>query len=245
MRSTPAGSARRPYSAVNSGFTNLPGGYTSIPNTELDAETSDNVEVGVRSAVGRVSVGVTGFLNGYDNFILQVQRGVNPATRLLEFQYQNLSKVTIKRRRAARRGASRRRAAPPRQLRASFAATTFGADGRAAQLHRAGPGRRRPRIRRAVAAAGARKRWCARSRRSPRAARRGDRVLRAGALCGGGSGRLDRIANRLTLRAGVLNLTDAKYFEWSNVRGRLATDTTIDRYTSPGISGVFVSSYGW
>ena len=44
-----------PYSAVNSGFTNLLGGYTSIPNTNLNAETSDNAEVGVRSTVGRLS----------------------------------------------------------------------------------------------------------------------------------------------------------------------------------------------
>ena len=37
-----------PYTAINSGFTNLLGGYTSIPNTELDPETSDNVEGGIR-----------------------------------------------------------------------------------------------------------------------------------------------------------------------------------------------------
>ena len=54
-----------------------------------------------------------------------------------------------------------------------------------------------------------------------------------------------RIANRVTLRGGVLNLTDATYFDWSNVRGRMASDTTIDRYTAPGISGVFSLAYGW
>ena len=42
----------------------------------------------------------------------------------------------------------------------------------------------------------------------------------------------------LTLRGGVLNLTDAKYFGGSNVRGRAATDPMIDRYSSPGISGL-------
>ena len=49
----------------------------------------------------------------------------------------------------------------------------------------------------------------------------------------------------LTLRGGVLNLTDATYFEWPNVRGRQATDPTIDRYTSPGISGLVSLAYGW
>jgi hypothetical protein len=35
---------------------------------------------------GPVSVAVTGFMNYYDNFILQAQRGVNATTRLLEFE---------------------------------------------------------------------------------------------------------------------------------------------------------------
>ena len=43
----------------------------------------------------------------------------------------------------------------------------------------------------------------------------------------------------------MLNLTDAKYFEWTNVRGRQATDPAIDRYTSPGISGLVSIGYGW
>ncbi|MCY3842421.1 MAG: hypothetical protein OXH69_02635 [Acidobacteria bacterium] len=40
----------------------------------------------------------------------------------------------------------------------------------------------------------------------------------------------------LTFRLGLLNLTDANYFEWWNVRGRPADDPVIDRYSSPGIS---------
>ncbi len=54
-----------------------------------------------------------------------------------------------------------------------------------------------------------------------------------------------RIASRLTLRGGVLNLTDATYFDWSNVRGRMATDTTIDRYTARASAACSVFSYGW
>ena len=53
------------------------------------------------------------------------------------------------------------------------------------------------------------------------------------------------LAGGVTLRGGVLNLTDTTYFDWSNVRGRPATDTTIDRYTSPGISGLVSLAYGW
>jgi hypothetical protein len=32
---------------------------------------------------------------------------------------------------------------------------------------------------------------------------------------------------------------------WTNVRGRQATDPTIERYSSPGISAVVSASYGW
>jgi hemoglobin/transferrin/lactoferrin receptor protein len=53
------------------------------------------------------------------------------------------------------------------------------------------------------------------------------------------------LPNRLTLRAGVLNLTNARYFEWANVRGRSANDRLIDRYSSPGASGLVSLSYGW
>jgi len=43
------------------------------------------------------------------------------------------------------------------------------------------------------------------------------------------------LGRTVTLRGGVLNLTDQKYFEWQNVRERSATDPTIDRYSSPGV----------
>ena len=49
----------------------------------------------------------------------------------------------------------------------------------------------------------------------------------------------------VTVRGGILNLTDQKYFEWPNVRGRSAADPAIDRYSSPGISGLVSVSYGW
>ncbi|MYF29419.1 MAG: hypothetical protein F4169_11290 [Gammaproteobacteria bacterium] len=49
----------------------------------------------------------------------------------------------------------------------------------------------------------------------------------------------------LTLRLGALNLTDAKYFEWWNVRGRQSNDPVIDRYSSPGISFIASLGYNW
>ena len=53
------------------------------------------------------------------------------------------------------------------------------------------------------------------------------------------------LAESLTFRLGLLNLTDARYFEWWNVRGRQANDPVIDRYSSPGVSVVGSLGYDW
>ena len=53
------------------------------------------------------------------------------------------------------------------------------------------------------------------------------------------------LGEALLVRFGLLNLTDAKYFEWWNVRGRLPGDPAIDRYTSPGINAVASLAYDW
>ena len=84
-----------PYSAINTGFTNPRGGYTTLPNSALRAETSDNLELGIRTAFDRASFGFSGFSNRYDDFIEMTDIGFNPLTRLLEFQSQNLEEARI------------------------------------------------------------------------------------------------------------------------------------------------------
>ncbi|MET0556934.1 MAG: TonB-dependent receptor [Vicinamibacteria bacterium] len=232
-----------PYNAVNSGFTNPQGGYTSIPNTDLRPETSENFETGLRFAGGAVSAGVTGFWNTYDDFILQADRGVNPATGLLEFQYQNVSKARI---RGLELQAEARLSESVR-LRGAWAFVS-GHDTSASEETPLGT------IAPNQGAFGI--------GYAPRGKRfGGDLVARVtsgqseedvaeGAFLPDSYAVLDltgwvRIARGLVLRAGVLNLTDRKYFEWANVRGRLASDPAIDRYSSPGISGLVSLSAGW
>jgi hemoglobin/transferrin/lactoferrin receptor protein len=231
-----------PYSAINSGFTNLLAGYTSVPNTELDPETSDNFEGGVRSTVGRVSVGVTAFSNHYDNFILQAQRGVNPSTGLLEFQYQNLAKVRI----AGVELQADARVSNAVRVRASYA--VIRGDDVSGQtdvpLETIAPDQGVIGIEFAPS-----KRWG--SELTVRAVRgKSSETLAPGLFGPSAFGVVDiygwvTLTRTVTLRAGVLNLTDATYFEWANVRGRLATDATIDRYSSPGMSGIVSLAYGW
>jgi hemoglobin/transferrin/lactoferrin receptor protein len=232
-----------PYSAVNSGFTNLQGGYTSISNPDLEAETSDNVEGGVRAVVGRASVGATVFSNHYDDFIQQVSIGLNPATRLLEFQYRNVSKVVI-------RGVELQgdaRLSSTLRLRASYALirgddvsgdvdvplNTIAPDQGVVGLEYAARSGRWGGELSARAVSGQRQAVAGDGRFAPAAYAVADLIAWV------------ELRPRLTLRAGVLNLTNARYFEWSNVRGRPAGDTTIDRYSSPGASGLVSLAYGW
>ncbi|MEM6452723.1 MAG: TonB-dependent hemoglobin/transferrin/lactoferrin family receptor [Cyanobacteria bacterium P01_D01_bin.105] len=57
------------YNEVNSGFTNQIFGYRTLPNPDLDAETSDSFEIGVRGAYSQFDFAFTGFYNRYDDFI--------------------------------------------------------------------------------------------------------------------------------------------------------------------------------
>ncbi|MEO1634414.1 MAG: TonB-dependent receptor [Cyanobacteria bacterium J06631_9] len=57
------------YNEVNSGFTNQIFGYRTLPNPDLDAETSNSFELGVRGAYPQLDFGLTAFYNRYDDFI--------------------------------------------------------------------------------------------------------------------------------------------------------------------------------
>lgn len=232
-----------PYSAINSGFTNLLGGYTSIPNTSLVAETSRNFEAGVRMNVARISVGVTGFVNQYDNFIDQVQRGVNTTTGLLEFQYQNFAEVNL-------RGVELQGEARLSQLvrlRGSYAAIR----GRNLSAGNDVPLNSVPPNQGAIGLAfsAPSNRWGSdlvlRAVRGQSQATAGTGLFAPQAFAVADLTGWWAVSGSFTVRAGIMNLTDAKYFEWGNVRGRSATDPAIDRYTSPGINGLLAVSYGW
>jgi len=60
------------YSEINSGFTNLTSPffkYETLSNPDLEPETSDSFEVGVRGNFSQFDFRVTGFYNSYENFI--------------------------------------------------------------------------------------------------------------------------------------------------------------------------------
>jgi hemoglobin/transferrin/lactoferrin receptor protein len=86
-----------PLDAVNTGFTNFAGGYTTLPNADLRPERGESVELGFRRISDYGSVEITAYQNSYEDFIEGLAvRGFNPVTQLLEFQARNLDEAEIK-----------------------------------------------------------------------------------------------------------------------------------------------------
>ncbi|NEQ96361.1 MAG: TonB-dependent hemoglobin/transferrin/lactoferrin family receptor [Cyanothece sp. SIO2G6] len=85
------------YDEVNSGFTNFLFGYRTLPNPNLDAETSDSFELGVRGDFEQFDFGVVGFYNNYDDFIEFQQVGTEPieGRDFLVFQNVNVDSAEI------------------------------------------------------------------------------------------------------------------------------------------------------
>ena len=238
-----------PYSAVNTGFASPRGGYTALPNTALRAETSDNFEVGARAAFDRVSLGLSAFSNRYDDFIELADLGVNPLTGLLEFQSRNLDRAAIsgvELRGEAYLGDS----VTVRGSYARIAGTEF-LKGAADDL---------PLAQETPLGSIAPNEGVVGLRYAPRSARWGSEVSlrfveaqrpgKASQFAPDAYRIVDvlsfvSLTEALKLRVGLLNLTDARYFEWWNVRGRQAGDPVIDRYSSPGVSAITSLAYDW
>ncbi|MBT1450592.1 TonB-dependent hemoglobin/transferrin/lactoferrin family receptor [Glaciecola sp. XM2] len=85
-----------PMDDVNVGFTNFAGGYTSLANPELEAESVVSHELGLRGYSQAFEWSVSAYVNQYDDFIESLAVvGFNPETRLLEFQARNIDELEI------------------------------------------------------------------------------------------------------------------------------------------------------
>jgi hemoglobin/transferrin/lactoferrin receptor protein len=89
-----------PYNDVNVGFTNLQFGYTAIPNPDLEPESSKSWELGLRASYDWGRLSLTGFYNRYEDFIESLvaldPSDPNAVPGLITFQSQNLTEVTIR-----------------------------------------------------------------------------------------------------------------------------------------------------
>ncbi|MBP7339564.1 TonB-dependent hemoglobin/transferrin/lactoferrin family receptor [Niveispirillum sp.] len=225
-------------SQVNNGFSNPIQNYRSISNPDLKPETSRTVELGLRLRGADWQGSVTGFKGWYDDFIDQILvsgsfTAANPAT----YQYVNLSKVTI-------HGLEAKANLDVGQGfglvgGAAYAKGTQETGGVKAPLDSIDPVKVTLGI----------------SWEEPEDGRFGASLSaiysakkstgRIAAACTGGCFTpgdfvvLDatarwRVTDFATLRAGLFNITDRKYWWWSDVRGLSATSAVRDSYTQPG-----------
>ncbi|MFY8143716.1 MAG: TonB-dependent hemoglobin/transferrin/lactoferrin family receptor [Caulobacter sp.] len=224
-------------SQVNTGFSNPVSNYQSISNPDLKPETSRTLEAGVRLARNNWRLSVAGFTGEYDDFIEQVQVGGNfTAANPAVYQYVNLSGVTISG--AEAKGSVALGAGFTARAGVAYAKGSSKARGVSTPLVSIDP----LKITGSVA-------YRAPSGRfgSDLAVIHSDRksASRTGLTCTGGcftppaftvadATAWWAVTDAVTVRAGVFNLTDEKYWWWADARGLSDTSTVKDAYSQPG-----------
>ncbi len=216
-----------PYDTANFGFTNAVFGYTIIPNGDLNPETVDGFEGGVR---GRFNDGssfqLAGFYNRYSDFIQTRVIGTNGPLQI--FQYQNIRSAEIY-------GAEARgeyRFAPEWRLRASAAF----AEGTDLETNRPLDGV--DPLRGTIGVS-----WQGTSGLGvdviATGALRNRRTSGTADFKAPGYGVLDIAAHydldrSLTINAGLFNVTNTRTFQTPDVAGLAATSSQRDLYAQPG-----------
>ena len=233
-----------PYSSVNSGFSNLAGGYQTLANPDLDPETSENLEFSLKTYNSRGSALFTYFDNDYEDFIQDtVFVGVSD-TGLALFQPQNIDRVKI-------HGFEFQgdwRLNPNFWLQGAYADITG---------ENANTGEPLDTIEPQKGVLGLQYRWksefgatlngtfvAAKKREDAVAVNETEPFLPE-------SYQLFDLTmywqptDHIVVHLGGFNLTGETYWQWSQVRGRAASDPVIDRYTSPGRTIRFDIQYRW
>jgi hemoglobin/transferrin/lactoferrin receptor protein len=232
---------------VNQFFQNLSQGYTSIPNPNLRPETSETWEGGVKLGTGPINAEVTGFTGRYKDFISQevVSGGFTPANPAV-FQFINLNRVKIE---GVEGKIEARSGGFSGRLAASYAkGTVTGTGGVKSPLSTIDPvklvggiGYDAPDRRfggQVVATHSAQKPKSATTyvgTSGPASICTGvDGCFRPGGFTIVDATAYVRVAEVLTLRAGIFNIFDRKYAWWSDVRGLAGSSSVTDAYTQPG-----------
>jgi len=210
----------------------------AIPNPDLQPETSDGYELGLRWNGAAGGLSASAFYTGYQDFIeSKVNLGRDPVTGVTLFQSQNIADARIYgaeitanaqlgERWPALEGWSAR-------LSAAYAAGENSVNGE--PLNSVDPAS-------GVLAFGYEAqsgRWGGELVTTAVAAKTAVDDSRADLYETDGYATLDLLArydfgNGVRLNAGVFNLTGAEYIEWADVRGRTVGDPLIPYYTRPG-----------
>jgi hemoglobin/transferrin/lactoferrin receptor protein len=223
---------------MNQFFENLAFGYTSLPNPDLGPETSESWEGGIRYDGGRFGVSATVFTAKYEDFISQevVSGSFTPADPAV-YQFINIGEVKVsgiegKARFEAANGITGRFAiayADGDEVLPGGGEIPLGSIDPLSMV--AGLGYRDPQGRFGGELI------VTHNSRKPLDETEGTcaaECFRPGAFTILDATAFVRLADTLTLRVGVFNITDQKYAYWSDIRGLAATSTVTDAYTRPG-----------
>lgn len=227
---------------VNNGFANLVFNYRSVPNPDLKPETSRSIEGGVRLNGARWSLSGTAFSSRFRDFIDQVQvSGAFTAANPAVYQYINRGRVKIEGVEA--RGELRTAIGVGVRAAASYAKGTMRTAGMAGTQPldsiepvklvaglfyqpEGGP------FRAEVAATHS-------AGKQPSDISNSCNTTTTACFAPDGFWVFDatasvRVMERATVRAGIFNITNRKYFWWSDVRGLTATSIVRDAFSQPG-----------
>jgi len=210
----------------------------AVPNPDLEPETSNGYELGLRWNVAAGGVATSVYYTDYQDFIeSKVNLGRDPVTGVTLFQSQNVAEARIYGAELTAHGNLGDWSPRLDGWRARLsAAWSHGEDlVRDEPLNSVDPAS-------AVLAFGyepGSARWGAELVTTAAAAKRAVDDSRADLYRTDGYVVLDLLAhydfgNGLRFNAGAFNLTDADYIEWADVRGRIAGDPLIPYYTRPG-----------
>ena len=221
-------------SQVNNGFANPVQNYRSISNPDLRPETSRTVEGGFRFKGEDWNASVTAYAGWYKNFIEQVMvsgnfTAANPAT----YQYINLARVEISGVEA--KGHMALPAGFGLIGAAAYAKGDEKENGIKTPLDSVDPFK----LTAGLTWQEEEDRFGGQVIGTYSAGKSSGRVASATAFRPDDFLLLDataywNISQNATLRAGLFNIFDKKYWWWSDVRGVAATSSTLDSYTQPG-----------
>ena len=220
----------------------------AVPNPELEPETSDGYELGLRVTSPAISLTASVFRTDYDDFIeSKVNLGAD-ASGVTLFQSQNVAEARID-------GAELSTLA---DLGAWFPALE-GWSGRLAASWTRGEDLVRdeplnsidpPRVVVGLRYDAPSQRWGSELLVTAVEAQREVDTSLADLYRTDGYATLDlladwRVSERLRLNVGLFNLTDAEYIEWADVRGRTTDDVLVPYYTQPGFNASATLHYSF
>lgn len=223
---------------LNGFFENVTQFYRTISNPNLKPEKSKNFEVGVRGRLDRLSLDVAAFTGRFNNLIEDnvVVSGAGVAGNPTTFQSVNVGNATISG--FEIKGAMDWGKAGHGRLSTPFSyGETRGKDRTTGRpLNSIDPSKLHVGVKYETAV------WDVRLDVSRHSAKKSSDVYVAApatqfvvpaatTLDIGGQW---RISKKLRLNAGIVNLTDKKYWNWSDVRGQASNAVAIDAYTQPG-----------